>query len=82
MREAESRPSEASLIFFPKVGCFKGKILGLRQTKKGVKIISMAGKLLSQIVGANQVTAEGGESLTAKLEFAYVKHHATMHACR
>ena len=33
-------------------------------------------------VGANQVTAEGGESLEAKSGFAYVKYHATTHARR
>ena len=35
---------------------------------------------MSQNVGANQVTAEGGEDLAAKSGFAYVKYHATMHA--
>ena len=43
-REAEGRPSEVSLSFFSKVGCFIGKILGLRQTKKGVKIVATAGR--------------------------------------
>ena len=42
--ENEGRPSKGSLIFFSKVGCFKGKILGLRQTKKGVKIVATAGR--------------------------------------
>ena len=42
--EAEGRPSEVSLIFFLEVGCYIGKILGLRQTKKGVKIVAMAGR--------------------------------------
>ena len=31
-------------IFLSKVGCFIGKILGLRQTKKGVKIVATAGR--------------------------------------
>ena len=35
---------------------------------------------MSQNVGANQVTAEGGESLAAKSEFTYLKYHATTHA--
>ena len=43
-REAEGRPSEASLNFLSKVGCFIGKILGLRQTKKGVKIVATTGR--------------------------------------
>ena len=59
-----------------------GKILGLRQTKKGVKIVATAGRCLSQKVGANQVTAEGGDSLAAKSGSAYIKYHATMHERR
>ena len=31
-------------IFFSKVGFFIGKILGLRQTKIGVRIMAMAGR--------------------------------------
>ena len=43
--EAKGRPSEASLIFFfSKVGCFIGKILGLSQTEKGVKMMATAGR--------------------------------------
>ena len=38
------KSGEASLIFFLKIGCFIGKILGLRQTKKGVKIVATAGR--------------------------------------
>ena len=37
---------------------------------------------MSQKVGANQVTAEGGESFAAKWGFAYVKYYATTHARR
>ena len=61
-------------IFFSKVGCCKakGKIWGLRQTKKGVKIVATA----------NQVTAKGGETLAAKSGFPYLQHHATTYACR
>ena len=44
--------------------------------------MATAGRSMSQKVGANQVTAEGGEDLVAKSEFAYVKYHATMHAHR
>ena len=41
--EGGRRPTERSVFnFFPKVGCFIGKILGLRQTKKGVKIVATA----------------------------------------
>ena len=54
--------------------------MGLRQTKKGVKIVATAGRELSQKVGANQVTAKRGESLAAKSGFAYDKYNATMHA--
>ena len=68
-------------IFFSKVGCFIGKILGLRQTiKRGENRGDTAGRRLSQKVGANQVTAEGGESLAARPGFAYVKYHATTYA--
>ena len=42
--EYKGRPSEVSLNFFSKVGCFIGKILGLRQTKKGVKIVATVGR--------------------------------------
>ena len=47
-----------------------------------MKIVATAGRLLSQKVGANQVTAEGGESLAAKSGFAYAKYHETTHARR
>ena len=65
-------PNKFSKAKFSKIGCSIGKILGLRQTKKGVKIMATAGKWLSQKVGANQVTAEGGEYLAAKSGFAYM----------
>ena len=60
------------IYFFSKVGFFIGNILGLRQTKKGVKIVATA----------NQVTAKGEETLAAKSGFPYLKHHATTYACR
>ena len=44
--------------------------------------MATAGRSMFQKVGANQVTAEGGESLAAKSGFAYVKYHATTHARR
>ena len=44
--------------------------------------MATAGRGLSQKVGANQVTAEGGESLAAKSGFAYIKYHETMHVRR
>ena len=43
--------------------------------------MATAGRSMSQKVGANQVTAEGGESLAAKSGFAYIKYHVTTHAC-
>ena len=44
--EGGRRQAERSVFnfFFSKVGCFLGKILGLRQTKKGVKIVATAGR--------------------------------------
>ena len=42
--------------------------------------MATAGRSMSQKVGANQVTAVGGESLAAKSGFAYVKYHVTRHA--
>ena len=40
--------------------------------------MATAGRCLTQKVGANQDTTEGGESLEAKSGFAYVKYHAHM----
>ena len=55
-----TKRSVFNFFFFRKLAVLLGKILGLRQTKKGVKIVGTAGRPFSLKVGANQVAAEGG----------------------